>query len=142
MRGGRTPHRATGAKTVTAPIICHITDFVSNFVEDKLYFKVNQANTPPSSTEGCPHASPTASSKQGKRPGSVAGSMQPADETSEGFGGFDAYIVFLYQFFMKMRQITTTGGCITTAPPQESRPGVSPEPAASKGSIPEVLRGA
>ena len=69
-------------------------------------------------------------------------SIQPADETSEGFAGFDADIAFLYQFFMEMRRIATTGGCITTAPPQESRPGVFPEPAESKGSIPEVLRAA
>ena len=68
--------------------------------------------------------------------------MQPSGETSEGFGGFDADIAFLYQFFMKMRRIATTGGCITTAPTQESRPRVSPEPAASKGSFPEVLRAA
>ena len=132
----------TDAKTVTALIICHTKDFVSIFVEAKLYSKAKPREYTAIFTRGPLTRVPTASSKQGKRLGGVAGSMQPSTETSEGLGGFDADYAFLYQFFMKMRRIATTGGCITTAPTQESRPRVSPEPAASKGSFPVVLRAA
>ena len=139
--GREIPPRAD-AKTVTALIICHTKDLVSIFVEAKLYSKAKPSEYTAIFTRGPLTRVPTASSKQGKCLGGVAGSLQPSGETSEGFGGFLADNAFLYQFFMKMRRITTPGGCITTAPSQQSRLGVSPESAASKGSIPEVLRGA
>ena len=85
---------------------------------------------------------PQASSQKGDLPGGVAGSTNPTSETPEGFGGFCADNDILYQFSVKMGRITTSGGCITHAPPQQTRPRGSPRPVASKGSIPERLRGA
>jgi hypothetical protein len=55
-----------------------------------LHFQAKQANTPPSSTEGCPLASPRSAASKG----SVPVRLQPAGETSEGFWSFDAHLVF------------------------------------------------
>ena len=125
VRGGRTPE----AKTVTALIICCTKGFVSIFVEAKLYSKAKPSEYAAIFTREPLTRVPTASSKQGKRLGGVAGSMQPSTETSESFGGFDAFYAFLYQFLMEMRRMATARGCITTVPPQKSRPGASPRPA-------------